>query len=81
MNFLILSFDIFCFKIYKDPNSAISALNGMKGFELAGRQLKIGRPHNEPITRKRSSSLPFFLPTQIIPVNYHWICTCINPLL
>lgn len=47
----------YCFIEYENPASAAQALQAMNGFELAGRQIKVGKPDGAPGMMAGSGSL------------------------
>lgn len=59
----------YCFIEYENPNSANQALQAMNGFELAGRQIKVGKPDGAPGAGMMgaSGSLSFATPTNSGP--------------
>ncbi|KAI8801946.1 hypothetical protein BJ742DRAFT_835053 [Cladochytrium replicatum] len=59
----------YCFVEYDSPEAAQMALETMNGFELGGRQLKVGRPNNYSVSILQT--LPPAPPSRIYVSNIH----------
>ena len=46
----------FGFVQFADPQSAMTAMNAMNGFELAGRSLRVSRPHNSRVVNQQPTT-------------------------